>query len=52
MEMQAHPSVNFMGFQPVSPSLIMGSPCLQFGLLDEGFCGWKYGFELTVGYAI
>ena len=51
-KMQACPSVNFVGFQLVSPGLIVGSPCLWFGLLDEGSCGWNHGFELSVGYDI
>ena len=42
--MQARALVNFVGFQLVSPSLVVGSPCLQFGLLDEGSCGWIQGF--------
>ena len=48
--MQARASVNFMGFQLVNPGLIVGSPCLWFGLLDEGSCGWKHGFRISVGY--
>ena len=35
---------NFVGFQPVSPGLVEGSPCLRFGLLDEGSYGWIQGF--------
>ena len=41
---------HFVGFQLVSLSLIVGSPCLQFGLLDEGSCGWKHGFRISIGY--
>ena len=48
--MKAHALVNFMGFQLVSPGLVVGSPRLQFGLLDEGSCGWKHGFGFFVGY--
>ena len=47
-----HASINFVGFQLVSPSLIVGSPCLQIGLLVEDSCGWKHGFELSAGYDI
>ena len=47
-----HASINFVGFQLVSLDLIVGSPCLRFGLLDEGSYGWKHGFELSVGYDI
>ena len=43
--MQACASMNFMGFQMVSPGLIMGSPCLQFGLLDEVYCGLNMALD-------
>ena len=52
MEKQARPSINFVGFQLVSPGLIVDSPCLRFGLLDEGYCGCNHGFQLSVGYDI
>ena len=42
---QAHAPVNFVGFQLVSYGLVVGSPCLQFGLLDEGSYGWIQGFS-------
>ena len=47
-----HASINFVGFQLVSPGLVVGSHCFRFGLLDEGSCGWKHGFELSTGYDI
>ena len=50
--MQARAFDNFMGFQLVSLGLVIGSPCLRFGLLDEGSYGWKHGFGLFVGYDI
>ena len=37
------------GFQPVSPSLDVGSPYLRYGLLDEVSSGWKHGFGFFVG---
>ena len=48
--MQARAFDNFVGFQLVIPGLVVGSPYLRFGLLDEGSCGWKHGFRISVGY--